>query len=290
MAEATKKILVVDDDLDVAEMLTAYFRVQGYEVAAVQRGEDALQVCQSSRPDIIIMDIRLPDVDGDEVARRLRGNRRTSDIPIIFLTGKRDRSELLHGLELGADDYVTKPFDVQELRLRIRNTLQRAGQDNPNNPVTGLPDTRLVDEHISACLHRLGWGMLAISLANMDVFRESYGFVASDDVLRAAGLMVQNTMKESGGQDDFLGHLGPADLLLITGEERLTELAGKIRNRLEKSLEYFYPLKDREKSAKQGEGLLVRTGMLVAGEANLASVDDVKRFLEQKMNQEWNCD
>ncbi len=81
---------------------------------------------------MVILDIRLPDIDGYEVARRLRDNRRTADIPIIFLTEKRDRSERLQGLELGADDYITKPFDVQELRLRIRNALRRAEQDTPH--------------------------------------------------------------------------------------------------------------------------------------------------------------
>jgi DNA-binding response OmpR family regulator len=126
MAEVKQKILIVEDDLDVADMLNAYFRVQGYEIFTVNWGEDGVRACQSSRPDIVILDIRLPDIDGYEVARRLRSDRRTADIPIIFLTEKRDRSERLQGLELGADDYITKPFDVQELRLRIRNALRRA--------------------------------------------------------------------------------------------------------------------------------------------------------------------
>ncbi|MEJ5201144.1 MAG: response regulator, partial [Anaerolineales bacterium] len=110
-------ILIVEDDLDIADMLNAYFRIQGYEVLTVNWGEDDIRACQTNRPDIVILDIRLPDTDGFEVARRLREDRRTKDLPIIFLTEKRERMSRLKGLELKADDYITKPFDIQELRL-----------------------------------------------------------------------------------------------------------------------------------------------------------------------------
>ena len=104
MTEQKPVILVVEDDLDVAEMVNAYFNVQGYEVHTVNWGEDAVRACQSSPPDLVILDIRLPDIDGFEVAFRLRNNRKTKEIPIIFLTEKRARSDRLQGLELGADD------------------------------------------------------------------------------------------------------------------------------------------------------------------------------------------
>src|SRR5512141_782668 len=233
MTEAAQKILIVEDDLDVADMLNAYFRVQGYEVVTVNWGEDGIRSCLASRPDIIILDIRLPDIDGYEVARRLRDNRRTADIPIIFLTEKRDRSERLQGLELGADDYITKPFDVQELRLRIRNALRRAEQDTLTNPVTGLPDGRLVDERLAECLHKLNWTMLVVALENLDSFRESYGFVASDDVMRAVSLMIHNARKEIGSPEDFLGHLGQTEFILITTPDKAPGLRDRIRSRLE---------------------------------------------------------
>jgi len=282
MAEVKQKILIVEDDLDVADMLNAYFRVQGYEIFTVNWGEDGVRACQNSRPDIVILDIRLPDIDGYEVARRLRGNRRTADIPIIFLTEKRDRSERLQGLELGADDYITKPFDVQELRLRIRNALRRAEQDSLTNPVTGLPDGTLVDERISECLHRFTWTMLIVSLENLEVFREAYGFVASDDVMRAVSLMVHNAIKELGGADDFLGHLSPTDFVLITGPEQAANLSDRIRGRLEQSLDYFYPIKDREKPGSHNRRLVVKIGVLQAGEADFASLDDLKLSLLRK--------
>jgi len=282
MAEGKQKILIVEDDLDVADMLNAYFRVQGYEIFTVNWGEDGVRACQTSRPDIVILDIRLPDIDGYEVARRLRSNRRTAGIPIIFLTEKRDRSERLQGLELGADDYITKPFDVQELRLRIRNALRRAEQDTLTNPVTGLPDGKLVDERISECLNKITWTMLIVSLENLEIFREAYGFVASDDVMRAVSLMIQNAIKELGGKDDFLGHLGQTDFVLITGPEQAVNLHDRIRGRLEQSLDYFYPIKDREKISSRNRRLVVKIGVLQANDGEFASLDDLKISLLRK--------
>lgn len=279
MTENKYKLLIVEDDLDVADMLNAYFRVQGYEVFTVNWGEDGIRACQASRPDLVILDIRLPDIDGYEVARQLRSNRRTADIPIIFLTEKRERSDRLQGLELGADDYITKPFDIQELRLRVRNAVMRARQDSLTNPVTGLPEGILVDEQLNGCLQRTDWVMLVISLQNLDTFRERYGFVASDDVLRAVSLMIQNALREIGGQDDFIGHLGLTDFVVVTKPERLSALEGRVRSRLEQSLDYFYPIKDRENIARSNKRLEIRVGVLRPSEARFASLDALKTAL-----------
>ncbi len=183
---------------------------------------------------------------------------------------------------MGADDYITKPFDVQELRLRIRNALRRAEQDTLTNPVTGLPDGRLVDERLAECMNKLNWTMLIVSLENLDAFRESYGFVASDDVLRAVSLMIHNARKEIGGQDDFLGHLGSTDFVLITTPDRSANLQERIRNRLESSLDYFYPIKDREQMGTRMKRLVFKIGMLQNGEREYSSVDDLKLNLLRK--------
>ena len=258
MADAKSKILVVEDDLDVAEMLNAYFRVQGYEVFTVNWGEDGVRSCQTVHPDLVILDIRLPDIDGYEVARRLRSDRRTADVPIIFLTEKRERSDKLQGLEIGADDYITKPFDIQELRLRVRNALKRISQGSLTNPVSGLPEGALVDERLNEALKSGDWAVVLVALENMDAFREAYGFVASDDVLRAVSLMVLNTMREASGADDFLGHSGPSDFVLVVPPANLSALSERLRARLEQSLDYFYPIKDREQVAKRKDRLAVK--------------------------------
>jgi DNA-binding response OmpR family regulator len=279
MTDAKSKILIIEDDLDVAEMLNAYFRVQGYEVFTVNWGEDGVRSCLTIQPDLVILDIRLPDIDGYEVARRLRGDRRTAEVPIIFLTEKRDRSDRLQGLELGADDYITKPFDVQELRLRVRNALKRVSQGSLTNPVTGLPEGALVDEKLSETLGKDGSAILFVSIDNMDIFRESYGFVASDDVLRAISLMVVNTMREVSRPEDFLGHLSGTDFILVIPPSNLSVLGEKLRARLDQSMEYFYPIKDREEMSSRKDRLNAKLSELTLSNGKHSDLEQVKAEL-----------
>lgn len=281
MAESKSTILVVEDDLDVAEMLNAYFNVQGYEVQTVNWGEDAVRACQDRLPDLVILDIRLPDIDGFEVAYRLRNNRRTKNIPIIFLTEKRGRSDRLQGLELGADDYITKPFDVQELRLRVRNALRRSAQGTLTNPVTNLPEGALVEERLEECAKGSDWAMIVVDIRNLEKFREVYGFVAADDVLRAISLMVHNAVREVGGPNDFVGHLTADDLLLVTTPSSLDVLTERIQVRLEQSLDYFYPLKDRDRKDLSEGRLAMHVRQLTANQGPFTSLEALKAKLAE---------
>lgn len=282
MAEAKSKILIVEDDLDIAEMLNAYFRVQGYEVFTVNWGEDGVRAAQTVMPDLMILDIRLPDIDGYEVARRVRSDRRTNEIPIIFLTEKRERIDRLQGFEVGADDYITKPFDVQELRLRVRNALKRVNQESLTNAVSGLPEGPLVEERLSDVIHKSGWALLHICIRHLDTFREAYGFVASDDVLRAISLMIQNTLKEGGTPEDFLGHISPTDFVVVVPPANLPAFQERIRSRLEQSLDYFYPMKDREQASKQVDRLSVQVSEVPSVYGRFSSVEQLKKDLLNK--------
>lgn len=250
-------ILIIEDDLDVADMLNAYFRIQGYEVTTVNWGRDAIRACEGELPDLIISDINLPDIDGFEVAKRLRTSRRTKDIPIIFLTEKVEREDRLAGLELGADDYITKPFDIQELRLRVRNSLIRAHQTMLRNPVTDLPESRLVDERLREMLAEEHWAIMSISLKNMDIFRDEYGFIAADDVLRAISLMIDTTVQEVGVPSDYLGHITSSDFIVITIPEIAAQLQKRLNSRLRQSLDYFYPMRDRERNTGRLKSIYV---------------------------------
>lgn len=282
MADAKSKILIVEDDLDVAEMLNAYFRVQGYEVFTVNWGEDGVRAAQTVLPDLLILDIRLPDIDGYEVARRVRTDRRTNEIPIIFLTEKRERIDRLQGFEVGADDYITKPFDVQELRLRVRNALKRVSQGSLTNPVSGLPEGPLVEERLSEVIHKSGWALLHISINNLDSFREAYGFVASDDVLRAISLMIHNTMKETGSPEDFLGHMSPTNFAVVISPSNLAPFQERIKSRLEQSLDYFYPIKDREQASQRQDRLSIEISEIPSVFGRYTSVDQLKKELLNK--------
>jgi DNA-binding response OmpR family regulator len=140
------RILIVEDDYDIANMLRIYFSSLDYETDIAPRGSDALDKTRHNLPHLIVLDIMLPDLDGYEVCRLLRTNTRTSHIPVIFLTQKDERSDKLQGLELGADDYVTKPFDIDELRLRVQNAILRSQRESLTDPRTNLPSGRLLED------------------------------------------------------------------------------------------------------------------------------------------------
>lgn len=279
MSEGKPVILVVEDDVDIADMLDAYFRVQGYEVMTANWGEDAIRSCKIKLPDLVILDIRLPDIDGFEVARKLRSNRRTKEVPIIFLTERRARGDRLQGLELGADDYLTKPFDVQELRLRVRNALRRSTQGNLTNPVTNLPEGPLVDERLKECLSQAEWAILVISVDNLDKFREAYGFVASDDVQKAISLMIYNAVRELGSPNDFIGQLSQTDFLLVTTPAILPSLSDRIHTRMRQALDYFYPLKDRDRDGPGKQRLGIRQAQLLSSQDSFHTVKELKNRL-----------
>jgi GGDEF domain-containing protein len=166
----------------------------------------------------------------------------------------------------------------------VRNSLQRFNQGALNNPVTGLPEGTLVEEHLNHCIDASqDIGMLLISLENLDSFRESYGFVASDDVLRAVSLMIHNSMAEPKGEDDFLGHLETTRFVLTAAPQELDELQEKIETRLLQSLDYFYPLKDRAAEKLPGKRLNISLGRyILSGDAPVKDLEKLKTLLIHK--------
>lgn len=280
------QLLIVEDDSDLSEMLSAYFRVQNYDVLTAAWGEEAIRMSLEHHVDLFVLDIRLPDIDGYEVCRQLRTNRRTQDVPIIFLTEKRDRVDKLQGLELGVVDYITKPFDIQELRLRIRNAISRAQRQTLVNPVTDLPEGPMIDEKLSSLLMTdEKWAILQLSITSLNQFRDMYGFVAADDVLRAVTLMVRNAVREHGNETDYIGHNGPADFLIITRTENVQRIRERIEARIEQSREYFYPLRDRDKAreAMQANLLRVASGIIEHTAGPFTTVEQLRSALEAAM-------
>ena len=274
------QILIVEDDLDLSEMLNAYFRVQGYEVLTAAWGEEAVQISRDKSPDLVVLDIRLPDIDGYEVCRRLRTNRRTQDLPVIFLTEKRDRIDKLQGLELGVVDYITKPFDIQELRLRVRNSLRRASQQALVNPVTNLPEDQLLDERIRDLLQGSApWEMLYVTIDGIDQFRDQYGFVASDDVLRGVALMMNNALRELGKESDMIAHMGPHTFVILTTADHVALIRERIEGRVRRSMELFHPTKDGDEESVVGNKLQLSIGQVSSTSAKVDDVATIKTEL-----------
>ena len=150
------------------------------------------------------------------------------------------------------------------------------------NPVSGLPEGPLVEERLSEVIHKSGWALLHISISNLDSFREAYGFVASDDVLRAISLMIHNTMKETSSTDDFIGHISPTNFVIVASPANLLPLQERIRSRLEQSLDYFYPIKDRELASQRPDRLAIQISEVPAVYGRFSSVDKLKKNLLNK--------
>lgn len=274
-------ILIVEDQSNTAEMLTSYFEAQGYDVTAVGWGNDALISVEKNVPDLIMLDIRLPDIDGYEVCRRLRSHRRTEHVPIIFLTERRERGDRLTGLELGAVDYITKPFDVQELRLRVRNVLRRSSMERLSHPITGLPASSLADERLQELLTTSGWAVLSVGLQGLKEFAETYGFVARDDVVRAVGLMLSHVVNESGDPDAFVGHLDDVNFFVTIASDKVEGVQKALTVRLDEAMAFFYPRSDWE-AGESDPGvdlprMNVKMGVLKPPKTPFSDLKDLKK-------------
>src|SRR5690606_25347615 len=189
-----------------SNMLRIYFTGHGYQVDVAVRGGEALEICRKQLPDLIVLDIMLPDMDGYAVCEHLRTTTRTSHIPIIFLTQKDERSDKIAGLELGADDYITKPFDIEELKLRIQSAIRAHQRLNMTDPRTGLPSGRLIEEQLRSLMRQDNWAFILAGIDHLDLFTDVYGFVAGDEVLRFTALLINEVVDDLGTDDDFVGH------------------------------------------------------------------------------------
>ncbi len=240
------RLLVVEDDFDISNMLRIYFDSQGYETIIATQGAEALEMCRRKLPNLVILDILLPDIDGYEVCRSLRSNLRTSHIPIIFLTQKDERSDQIAGLELGADDYITKPFDLQLLLLRVEGALRRAGWLSLTSPVTGLPSSKLIEEQLREIMRRKDWSVLYIGINQINGFNDAYGFVAGDDVLRFTSMLLIEVVDEVGSGSDFVGHIGGDQFIIITNPEAAQKIKERLVQRFDDEVKTFYHFRDRE--------------------------------------------
>lgn len=280
------RILIVEDDLELAEMLKLYFGSRGYQVDTIAFGEDAVAQASTAVPDVVILDIFLPDIDGYEVCRRLRSQQRTSQIPILFLTGKRGRDAKIAGLELGAVDYITKPFDLPELALRVENALRRAGFRPLDHPVSGLPGERLLQEHLATLRAQSGWCLTRLELEGLSEVADAYGFVVRDDILRAIALALKEMAAEWTHPAGFVAHVEQFIfyMIMITGEDCSATLNTRLAEKLRRTIAPFYPHKDLE-AARAGHGrvppLRIYAGSLSAGDVPPDRWDNLLQMASQ---------
>jgi len=285
------RILVVEDDPDIGNMLRIYFESKGYDVSVARRGEDALEMCRHQLPNVIVLDIMLPDMDGYDVCRELRDSLRTSHIPIIFLTQKDERSDKIRGLELGADDYITKPFDVEELNLRVRNAMARSRYESLTNPTTSLPSGQLIEERLRQLVRDGEWAIVYIGVSGLDAFGEVYGFVAGEEVLRFTAMILSETVDCVGTLNDFIGHVGGDEFIVVTEKGKARRLAKEVKERFDASVGTHYDWQARERGylvVEDDEGNETQVDLMTLAVGVITSDDgpfaDIREITEAAAN------
>jgi PleD family two-component response regulator len=290
------RLLVVEDDIDIGNMLKIYFSGMDFEVDVAVRGSDALEKTKQVLPHLIVLDIMLPDIDGYEVCRTLRTNMRTSHIPVIFLTQKDERSDKLQGLELGADDYITKPFDIEELKLRVQGAIKRSERESLTDPRSGRPAGRLIEDQLRRIIRQKGWALLDTGINHFDPFRNVYGFVAGDDVIRFTSMLIGEVVDEVGTTSDFIGHAGGDNFIIITTEEKAALMKARLKERFDNEVLTHYNFVDRQQGFIQaptsGETIVkapfmtMAIGIVSASQYSFADIREITELSAEARRQD----
>jgi diguanylate cyclase (GGDEF)-like protein len=244
--EAVKsRVLVADDDSSTRTLIDMALQEAGYDCVVAADGRSALELARATRPDLVVLDVGMPLMTGDEVHRELRRDPRTRYIPVVFVTAKRTTAEVAARLRNGADDYIAKPFDIDELVARIASALRRAAELRSLNPLSGLPgnlsiaheiDARLTDGSDTACLY--------VDVDHFKDFNDRQGFARGDDLIAHVAELLSQTVGEIG-DDTFIGHVGGDDFVVLVPDARAEEVAGDIIARFDASIPALYQAEDR---------------------------------------------
>ncbi len=252
--EAPIKVLVVDDERNILDIIRFNLEVEGYEVITSRDGEEALRLVHELKPDLILCDIMMPEVDGLEVCRRLKADGRTNQIPVVMLSARTQAHDKVASIEAGADDFITKPFDFSDLVARITINLIRARQKRDVSPLTGLPGSISIEAETKRRIAKnLRFSALYIDIDNFKPFNDVYGFPTGDKAIRVLAGIVDDTVKKLGNMDDFIGHGGGDDFVVITTPEKASVIAEKIISDFDEQVRSLY----REEDLRRGYSILV---------------------------------
>jgi diguanylate cyclase (GGDEF)-like protein len=253
MSTSKPRILIAEDEANLREILRFQLVSAEYEVIEAVDGTDAIEKARATIPDVILCDVMMPNRDGFEVVNELRRSFLTRHIPIIILTAKAELEDRLHGLDVGANDYIVKPWEYRELRLRVRNALAWSRQQRSASPLTGLPGNLSIDEEIRS---RIKSGkpfvLLQIDVDTFKSFNDHYGYARGDEAIRTVARIVLEQTQRHGGVDDFVGHIGGDDFVVICQPEGAETLAEDIVHEFDLTAPTLYDEVDRVRGYVEG--------------------------------------
>jgi diguanylate cyclase (GGDEF)-like protein len=235
-----ESILVVDDDPDITRFVEVNLRSAGYDVSVASDGEEALEKAGLLGPDLVLLDVMMPRIDGFEVAQRLRRNPQTAATSIIMLTAKALATDKVVGLTAGADDYIIKPFDPIELLARVKGTLRRAKEMRDVSPLTGLPGNIRIQEEIERMVREdLPFAVVYADLDNFKAYNDLKGFARGDRLIQATARVVRDAVMELA-TDGFVGHVGGDDFVVVVKPEIAEDVAKRIVEAFDVQIREFY--------------------------------------------------
>ncbi|MFH1450288.1 MAG: response regulator [bacterium] len=294
-------ILIVDDDLDLTEILKTVLQKKSYKTLIAENGFLALELAFNHNPSLILLDVMMPELDGFGVCQKLRDNFYTSHIPIIMLTCREELESKVKGLTLGADDYVTKPFNFSELLARIKAVLRRTHKERGSNPLTALPGGNLIEEQIKKRLKGdKSSAFLYLDLNYFKAYNDYYGYKRGDQVIKHLAEVLLTAIEKDKDKNDFVGHIGGDDFIIITTPQKSEVLANQIIKKIEETSHQFFEdrdLKARSIEIKTRSGevnkypakITVTIGGISSQDLNIKShiqvsdsLAEIKRYLKKK--------
>ena len=241
-----KKILVIDDTELMVKLTTDVLTKHGYEVVSANNGVDGIKMVASEKPDLVLLDVVMPGIDGFEVCKLLRKDESNNLIPIIMLTAQGNEEDKLAGLELGADDYITKPFNPRELVSRVRNTLLRIDRNRLANPLTGLPGNTEIQSEINYRIAKeMIFSVIYLDVDNFKAYNDAYGFSHGDRAIKLIADILLYNVRTFGGKNDFIGHIGGDDFVVISDPNHADALCENIIKEFDERVPELYSDVDR---------------------------------------------
>ena len=247
------RILVADDDPVLRTLLATVLERHGYEVVTVPSGDALVRAARENLPDLLLIDVMMPVMDGLEAVRQLRQDTRTSHLPMLLITAQSTSQQAVQGFESGADDYITKPFNNDLLVARVKANLRRAARMPVNNPLTGMPGNLRIEEEVNYRLrNERPFALLWIDLDNFKSFNDAYGFARGDRVLRLMGDLITELKNERGDDQDFMGHIGGDDFVMLTNPASAAKISEWLIARFDAAVTGLYDLEDVQRGYLTG--------------------------------------
>ncbi len=242
------RVLIIEDLDGNRELLKKQFESEDIDVAEAITGQEGIREALRFMPQVILLSTSLPDMTGADVAERLRSFNRTQHVHLIMIADEENQQQRIDGLALGANDFVTCPFDPEEVTLRVGNALHRANMANRTDPTTGIPAGVLVQDQLRDLLRdpEGDWALMRFRVRFIDPFREAYGFMAGEEMLRGVARILAEALAADDIQEDFLGYGGNDDFIIVTGQERAATLESEVADKFAQEVGSHYNFFDRE--------------------------------------------